>query len=215
MNRLVAVAVLWVGAVLPALAASPKLGLRDAIDRALPEEQRAKDGIESFSTLDERNGFARLIGSLEGHVDLFLFRGEPASFLVKLTYACSPACSQDVDVFRLSGEDAPVRVSLKDWIDFSAARPLAAELEKTCVHGEGRFEGSDPVHPCPFVFSFPKKGGGGDLYRYAGAAGESIVDHVKLLPQLTFKWDGTHLVASKVATAKPVVLDARKIQALF
>jgi hypothetical protein len=148
-------------------------------------------------------------------VDVFLFRGDPASFLVKVTYACSPACSQDMDVFRLAGEDAPARVSLKEWLDLSAAPTLVAEMEKACVHGEGRFEGSDPTHPCPFVVSFPKKAGVGELFRYGGAAGESIVDHVKLLPQLTLKWDGKHLVGSKDANTKPVVLDARKIQALF
>ena len=199
------------------------------IQRAFPQAEIQDDGGEQnyrFQILDERNGYARVVGPYEGYQDFFLIRGKRLDRLISVEYWCGPACGQRMTVYRFDSGGVPTPIPLMDVLDLSRSAPIRRKLLNLCLDSEGNFttqadaraEAHRKMTPCPFVFSFPKKGSSAVLFKVIDENGSDMllsVGKTQISPQLLLRWNGAQFAGAEPDDAGLIFLNDEKMRALF
>jgi hypothetical protein len=175
--------------------------------------------------VDEKNGFARIVGEFEGHLDYFLFRGKGTDLVVEASFACGPACTEDIEVFWCKeGKDDDGEPGCTDFapvpfleaIDLKALGTSVTDLKEHCLNEDGtRFEASSPDRHCPYIFSFPKRGTRGQVFRFEDDEEPAVIEGVKLKAAAAIVWKDSRLTTEKAPSRSPVTLDEAAIEDLF
>lgn len=128
-----------------------KFNISNEIKKILPENWENEFWFEK---IDNKNGFARMGGYMEGYINYYLFVGLKGNLLVEVSWGCGPACEQVVKFYESTG---------KTYKSVSFARLLnSADLEvfgnqiETCSSSKSFNSWSNKK--CSIMLDFPETG---------------------------------------------------------
>lgn len=205
---------------------------RDMIGKVFPQAEiknkgeRGDEGSYRFKDFDAVNGYARVIGPFGGYDDFFLLRGERRDYLLSIEYSCGPACAQRATAHRFDAGAAPVSMPVKDILDLSQFGQIYRRLVSGCLDSDGEFntekDARDAAHrpmpPCPYVFSFPKKGSGAILFKVLNENGSDlllIIGKSKVSPRVLLRWNGMKLVGFEPGNEDEIILNSSEMGRFF
>jgi hypothetical protein len=179
-----------------------------------------------FEILDEKAGFARVVGPFGGHDDFFRLEGKAGATLIEIDYTCASTCRQKASVFRIGAGDAARRVRFTDVLDFGPFDDNAMRITKLCLDGDGNYEAEPQARAeshrelsaCPFALSLSKRGGRGTLFSVENEDGSGYalsVGKTMLAPRTELRWNGSAYAGKTAKDQNPFLLNGDRLAELF
>jgi hypothetical protein len=179
-----------------------------------------------FEILDEKTGFARVVGPFGGHEDFFRLPGKDGPTLIDVGYTCASTCLQKGSAFRFDAAGAARRVRFTEILDFGAFDDNAVRITKLCLDSDGNFEAEPeardekhrPLSPCPFALSLAKHGGRGTLFSVENEDGSGYalsVGKTMLVPRTELRWNGAAYAGKTPKEQDPFLLNGDRMADLF
>ena len=86
----------------------------------------------SFQEIDNKNGYARMSGKMDGYYEFFLFVGPGKNLLVKVGWGCGPECSQIVSFYEVQNKSQK-QIALKDVLSKKLQDSLGKRLPNCSI----------------------------------------------------------------------------------
>ncbi|MCB0377899.1 MAG: hypothetical protein KDD33_05340 [Bdellovibrionales bacterium] len=130
---------------------SGKYNIQSLIQLILPPEWKKE---RWFVTIDNKNGYAKMGGYMEGYYAYYLFVGKDRNLLIETIWGCGPACEQTVIFHEINGSTA----KLLKFEDIASAKVLKT-LKKQIANCSGELKFNEWTNKnCEMMFDFPHIG---------------------------------------------------------
>lgn len=107
--------------------------------------------------IDNKNGYAKMLGYFEGYIEYFLFTSSgDKNLVVQSTWGCGPACDQTIRFFVVKGK-AVEQVALNKVLKKTVASKYKDKFEP-CLMKDQRFGSFRTTDKCSVLIEFPKVG---------------------------------------------------------